>query len=204
MADIEQVREILAASKPGRKGSKKVWVPPRVEDFRGGATLAFDQTLTNLGWALVVPSPEGPTVAAAASHSLTTEAKGFEGTYDKALRMEPYIGQVMLRFGMVAEAIVHEMPAVQGYRIESALLAGLLVRQQARMHARGMPLEAIASQKVRALLNPPEQRFDKRYVKAAVEALIPRERRNTANWNEHVHDAVALALFRMYVPQETP
>ena len=54
------------------------------------------------------------------------------------------------------------------------------------------------NQSMRAMLNPPGERHEKKYVKSAVEALIPQEHNHARRWNVDVCDSVGLALTHLY------
>ena len=211
MGALEEMREsVREKAAKGPRPSKKVWTPPDPARFRHGRVLAFDQTLTNTGVALVVNDHAGLTVAYAdlIGPFDRGDLRGFEETYSKAFRCEQVIAwhvSTMMTTSIPPDTIVHEMPSVQGYRTESSLMAGYFVRRAAHHEARGVPVVAIQNQAMRTLLNHPHERYDKKFVKAAVESLIPKERRakpHVHRWNEHVHDAVALALTHLYQPEE--
>lgn len=198
----ESVREKAAR---GPKPRKKVWTPPDPARFRHGSLFSLDQTLSHTGYALVRSDHQGVAVLIGDVLDVKTDRKGFEETYHKAEQLAPRLNGLLMTAAMMGvDAIVHEMPSVQGYRTESSLIAGLLVRQAAKDHARGTPVRAVSNQAMKALLCPPDKRDEKRYVKEAVNALIPNWMRTTRRWNEHVHDAVALALTDLYIPEETP
>ncbi len=205
---LDQMRQTArekAAAGPKRR--KKAWEPPDPSRFRHGLCLAFDQTLTNTGIALVRSDHSGIFVMYAESVTVKSDLTSFEGTYDKADKMEQLInGATSALTSVGATEIVHEMPSVSGYRIESALIGGYLVRRAARTYARGVPVTAVSNRSMRALLNAPDERDEKKYVRQAVESLIPEENRShkhIRNWNEHVHDGVALALTHLY-QKDTP
>ncbi len=205
---LEQMRQTArekAAAGPKRR--KKAWEPPDPSRFRHGLVLAFDQTLTNTGVALLRSDYGGLALEYAESVTVRSDLTSFEGTYDKADKMERGLAGLMSALaGLGVTGIVHEMPSVSGYRIESALIGGYLVRRLARTYARGVPMTAVSNRSMRTLLNAPDERDEKRYVRQAVESLIPEEGRTgefIRNWNEHVHDAAALALTHLY-QKDTP
>ncbi len=204
---LEQMRQTArekAAAGPKRR--KKAWEPPDPSRFRHGICLAFDQTLTNTGIGLVRSDHNGLVVMYAESLTVKSDLTSFEQTYDKANKMKRAIAAPMSALTSIGvTAIVHEMPSVQGHRIESALMAGYLVREAADTWARGIPVTAVSNRSMRALLNAPDERVEKKHVRQAVESLIPEDGRTgefIRNWNEHVHDAVGLALTRLYVKEE--
>lgn len=199
-ADLrERIAEHVAA-KGVKKPSKKVWTAPVEADFGLGTVLAFDQTATKTGFAVVRHGHDGLYVLD--GNLVETKAGeglvGFEQTLRKSVAMEQALSRVVMLLGASVDAIVHEMPAVSGYRIESSLLGAHAVRMAALAHARGVPVRTISNQAMRAVLNAPEQRDEKRYVGIAVDALIPRQQRTTKRWNQDVHDAVGLALTYLY------
>jgi hypothetical protein len=195
----ERVRATVAA-KGTRKPSKKAWEPPTAEDFAHGTVLAFDQTVTKSGFAMVRSGHDGLWVVGGdllvpkAGERLT----GFEQTLVKAVAMHRAITLATILLGGSVDAIVHEMPAVQGYRIESSLMAAMSVRIAAGESARGVPIFMVSNQSMRAILNHPDERYEKKHVGIAIDTLIPRERRTVKRWNQDVHDAVGLALAHLY------
>ena len=206
MDALEQMREQVrqrAAQAP--KGRRKQWTAPTSDQFAHGSILAIDQTLTNCGFAMVTSSYKGLSVTSTGVIVTKTDKKGFEETYDKADQLERLLPELLIGAGVFATGIVMEMPAVAGYRTESSLMAGWLVRQAARQHARGLKVHMVSNTAMKALLCAPGQRHEKKYVRAAVESLIPEaNRRGLRRWNEHVHDAVALALTHLYRGEEQP
>lgn len=199
---LEEMREsVREKAAKGPKARKKVWTPPDPARFRHGYVLSFDQTLTHTGYTVVQSDYSGLWVRMGDVVDVTTNRKGFEETYHKAEQLAPRLAG-LCAMGSFVDSIVHEMPSVQGYRTESSLIAGLLIRQAASQTARGVPVVAVSNMSMRALLNAPEDRHEKKHVRIAVEALIPKEHRTTRRWNEHVHDAVGLALTHLYEPEE--
>lgn len=195
----EQIAEHVA-TQGTRKPSKKVWTAPTEADFGHGTVLAFDQTVTKTGYAVVRHGHDGLhvldgnlIVPKAGNHLL-----GFEQTLVKSVAMEQALNMVLMLVGGSIDVVVHEMPAVTGYRIESSLLGAHAVRVATLNHARGVPVRSVSNQAMRAVLNTPEERHEKKYVGIAVNDLIPRERRTTQRWNQDVHDAVGLALTYLY------
>ena len=160
-----------------------------------GSVLSFDQTLTSCGIALVKHDDSGLRVSW--TELIRPDARGevgFLGTYTKALDLH----EALLALDSAtevfddAEVIVHEMPSTGGHRTESALLAGYIVRVLAAECL--TPCTMVANASMRALLVPPDRRKDrsKAPIREAVDALFAD--RGEGPWNEHVRDAVGLAL----------
>ena len=201
---VEEMRAKVREAKDEVKAKrrKKVWTPPDPGRFRHETILAMDQTLTHTGWAVIESTYEGLTLLMADCIDVRTDLVGFEGTFAKAHEMERRIRGVVGATTVVATTVVHEMPAVGGHRTESSLIGALLIRQVMQQH-RGVGVAMVSNLAMKALLCAPGERDEKKHVKAAVEGLIPKERRNrTRRWNEHVHDAVALGLTHLYEPEE--
>jgi hypothetical protein len=189
----------------GKRKIKKQWTAPTLDDFAHGTVLALDQTLTKTGFSVVVRDHkglsivEGNVILPKIDESLT----GFEQTLAKAASMGTLFDALMMMLGSSVSAIVHEMPSVMGYRIESSLMAAREVRRAASTYARSVPVVMVSNQSMRALLNPPEERYEKKFVKKAVEALIPDYQRVTKRWTQDVHDSVGLALTHLYAGSST-
>jgi hypothetical protein len=200
LAEMRATVREKAARRP--KSRRTVWAPPDRSRFRSGMVLSIDQTLRHTGFALVGSDGNGWLgVHTGDCFDIDSDEVGFEGTLDKADRLEQALNRLMIGAAMWAQEIVHEIPAVRGYRLESSLMAAREVRRAAKAWAPGLPVTAVSNQAMKALLLPPEKRLEKKYVREAVEALIPADQRDTKRWNEHVHDAVALGLTRLYVKE---
>lgn len=206
MSDEAQAQEMRAkiadhvANKGLRKTPKKAWAAPTVMDFVHGTVLALDQTLTSTGFSIVHCDYTGLYVleGGVMTPKIDSGIVGFEETFAKAENMGLQFDAMMVTACMRVQTIVHEMPAVSGHRIESSLMAAREVRRAASQYARGTPVVMISSQTMRAILNPPFERKEKKHVKSAIETLIPQGRITARRWNEHVCDSVGLALAYLY------
>jgi hypothetical protein len=197
---LEDLREKISEHK-GKRGRRRAFTEPTLDDFAYGAVLSFDQTLTKTGWSLVANEPGNsvtePGLYIHAGGRLEAKApaglKGFEETFAKAAIMGEAIEEVVKAWQGV-EAIVHEMPAVMGYRTESSLMAAREVRRANDQHPIWpCPIVMISRQQAYAnLVGAPS--IDKVHGTSRVNLLIPRERRNTTRWNQDVHDSVLLGL----------
>lgn len=200
VTDETQAQELRAriaeqvATKGVRKPSKKVWKPPALTDFAHGRVLAFDQTLTKTGFSVVVSDYEGLhiTEGNVLRPSDRSDLSSFELTLHKAASLGSQLEALMMMLGGTVDLAIHEMPSVHGYRVESSLMAAREVRRAAGL-AR-VKVAMVQNQSMRALLNPPEERGPKKYVKSAIESLIPQDRRHAKSWNQDVADSVGLAL----------
>lgn len=184
------------------KDKSITWQPLTRQNARDrlayGRLVSFDQTLTSCGVALVSHDDAGIRVVWTAL--IKPEAQGlvgFQGTYTKAIGLRRALED--LDYGadifVDAEEIVHEMPSTGGHRTESSLLAGYVVQQFAA--ERLIPCSMIANASMRALLVPPDRRADRSKVpvRESVDALV--DPPPGCPWNEHVRDAVGLALTRL-------
>lgn len=206
MIDSEKIR---ARIRSPRKGSKKVFVPPELGDFRTGTVLSFDQTLTKTGWSLVRVTAGGISVLFAdLIKNPMPDHTSFEQTLRRSVVMRHRMEEVVGMHGLAVDAIVHEMPSVQGYRTESSLCGAQALWSvvddfnRQGMFTQAGPLAMISKQRAYAHLvgvYPPE----KRHVTEAVNRLIPAERRRMVHrWNQDIHDSVLNALEYLYDPQE--
>ena len=208
MDPLESMRAQVQEKKAkGQARRAKRWTAPSAESFRHGVVLSFDQTLTNTGISVLRSDYNGLSLLYARCEKVSTDRVSFEGTYDKADKMElRIIANLMMATGFDLTDIVYEMPSVQGQRIESALIGGLLVTRAVKQHARGFRPKAVSNRSMKALLLPPDKRYEKKHVREMIESLIPPENRanHIYNWNEHVHDSVALALTHLYRQEPQP
>lgn len=207
-AQMDALRaKIKEQAKTKRRGRKKVWHAPTLEDFAHGTVLAFDQTLTKTGWSLVACDEWGLGVLAGgvAQRPPLAGLKGFEETYAKAEQMGRLIEAIVSQCKPISifdselpppDAVVHEMPAVIGHRLESSLMAGREVRRVVAEKL-DMPVTMISRQQAYAtLVGAPST--EKAHGTARVNLLIPREQRRTTRWNQDVHDSVLLGLQWLY------
>lgn len=201
MSTAEDLLARVRDHTPTKRGKKKVFEQPESSDFGEGVVLAFDQTLTKTGWSLVVhhhgllgvpdcgvleARPEGVT--------------GFEETFAKDLLMEERIRRVVMQgSGYRLIAIVHEMPAVKGYRLESSLMAAAAIRRQVRRQVMNVPVVMINRQSAYAALvgAPADQ---KAKGTATVNRLLAYHRGQ--RWTQDIHDAVLLGLKHLHTPEE--
>ncbi|MFD8650690.1 hypothetical protein [Streptomyces mirabilis] len=190
---------------PGLEGltARKGWTPPLAPgDFAYGTVQAFDQALANTGTAVVKSNEAG-------IHLLFTallrppadvqEIQSHEGNYARADSL--YAGVCRYRTGFAAnvDAVVYERPPVSGMRTESITLAGREIHRATNgkailvdnRHAKSVIVGTAGSGK---------NKVTKAHVKAAVERYVipPAAQGKTMPWNEHVRDAVMLALTWLY------
>lgn len=205
MSDEFQAQELRAkiaeqVATKGKRKTKKQWVAPVPNDFGHGRVLAFDQTLTKTGYSVVIKNYRGMRITEGdvLVPEIPEGLSGFEETFAKAEKLGSLLTSTVSCFGPSVDVIVHEMPAVAGYRIESSLLAAREVRRAASIYARGVPVVMISNQTMRTMLNPPEERYEKRFVKQAIESLISDHMRVHKRWTQDVCDSVGLALVYLH------
>ena len=174
--------------------------------FAEGLVLAFDQTLGNTGVSVVKNSADGLEVVYTGIFKRTDPLKGFDRTIKRGLEFKKELYDWMLNFSYLPKltAVVHEMPAVRGYRIESSLIASFIVHQVVDDLGLSIPLCSISNQhgkKVVGLKNT----ASKADVKFAVEKILNYDEGDIAKpviWNQHVSDSVMLGLTYLYDQNE--
>lgn len=188
----EKAAVLVSKSEQRRASRTPPWTPPSVDDIGEGTVLAFDQTFSKTGWVLL----SGP---------LTVIRKGYlyEPPIPDSLRffdvlqrtdwMGDRIRQVVLdvyeEYGAGGFDVVHEMPILQGMRVESSLLGATKVWEACKYLA--LPTPTILSKtRVAGLLCPPGDRKGKSAITRGLAALID----TSKGWNEHNRDALALAI----------
>ena len=105
----------------------KVWVrePFTPSTFR--PVLAFDQSISNTGWVLMVA--EHPFVIERGTlRTSPGEVVGHEGTLLRAVELEEEIDHLVWTQKVPGLIIAHEAPAVAGWRTDSSLLVALAIR----------------------------------------------------------------------------
>lgn len=202
----EVMARIEASSQPRARKSKKEWVAPVDEDFGSGSVLAFDPSLTNTGWVMLVRPPLAGRVVALFTGVCSPPATDLGSdamTLWRAHEVGKLVYDVVDRYGRErVQGIAHEMPTTTGRRIESSLLGSREVQRAAYELAASIPLTGIYVRHVHAVLLPPEQRgraHTKAHTKDAVLryvdlSMLPKG----ARLNEHVYDAMAVGLTHLY------
>jgi hypothetical protein len=182
---------------------RKGWTPPQAPgDFAYGTVQAFDQALANTGMVVVKSNEAG-------IHLLLTtlirppadvqEIKSHEGNYARADSLYAAVCRNRSGFAANADAVVYERPPVSGMRTESITLAGREIHRATggqavlvdNRHAKSVIVGTAGSSR---------KKVTKAHVKAAVERYVvpPADQGKTMPWNEHVRDAVLLALTWLY------
>lgn len=199
--ELESLRERLREHKQARvRKAKDAWRPLTADRLAGLAphwVLSFDQTVNHTGAALLRVERSGLVTVTDSWMVEPTDKRpdtGFEEIYRRMDQVIVGVEQVVRGAPTDLAAVVMELPTPRGYRVESSLLAGLAVRRAARSLRPTAALTMISNGSMRALLNPPYERGEKRHVRDAVNALIHPAQRAVPHWNEHVHDAVGLGL----------
>lgn len=204
------IRKRLADYAEGRPAPKRKrqqeWVAPTLADLAIGSVLAFDQTFSKTGWVFLTSYDDSlHVVAKGVIKEPPTQWSGFEDTLVRALWMSERIAHVV---GIYKDsqptcvpqppAVVHEMPAVKGYRPESSLLAALAVRQAASAH--DLPVFMVSNTHMRRVLTPPGSDPTS---KVPVRLAVSRYRDTSKGWNQDERDALALGLTFLYDRKKT-
>jgi hypothetical protein len=193
---LAAIKQFAAESKSGTP--KKEFVPPTPDDFERGTVLCFDQTLSNTGWALLQVRPDGihVPVCGLISPRVPTGTKGFQWSFTLAPELFHHAAQVVRRVDPVVPVVI-EMPAVQGQRTESSLIAANVLCCVLAQMGRDVP-NVVSRQRAGTHLvgyqNP-----DKKTSNAVIDTLVST---HVKPWNEHVRDAVLLGL--EYLHRENP
>lgn len=179
-----------ATKRPSRR---KAWEAPAVTDFATGICVrAFDQSLTNTGWVDIEiwPGLSEIRVWGRGTIKIAVASKGHTSTMDKAdvlkQRLESFAG------GWDGDLVVGEVTPVMGYRLESSLMAGYVLRQVYRK------VDFVSRQSALALLLPPDKRHEKIHSRLVLERYLLVGTAAQKRWNEHERDALMLALTRLH------
>lgn len=189
MSAEEALRAQIRASVKGVKAprKKKEWEPPTLGM---GVVLAFDQTLTNTGWAVVQVTATQVLVPHRGTLKASTALKGHEETMDKAHLMRCAIAQIVNLHTYMGMSVVCERPSVGGYRTESSLIAATSV-WDACVEVIEEPPVMVSNVHMKAVLCEPGKRETKAHITEALDRHLDTRGRD---WNEHMRDAVALGL----------
>lgn len=208
MTTDDEIRaRIASAGKPRARKTKQERVEPTWRDLAAGSVLAFDQTLTNAGWTYLARPEEGRVYAIFSGVCRPEKHEYLRGhplTFARARDIHHQMLDVLERFGDRVDAIVYEMPAVHGMRLESSLMAARELLSCVEQLHLATPVVGVYNQHMKAALIPPEVRSanKKADVRAAVLGLVDVgnliAQRPPNPLNEHVYDAIALGLTYLY------
>lgn len=193
---LHRIKEYARLSrKPRTDGS---YAPPQPDDFVPSETiLCFDQTLSNCGWAVLsTETPDGRPVVrdcgVVRPPAFERGEKGFEATFVKSVFIARELRKLLDRSGYGSYRVVAELPAVQGYRTESSLVAAVTLVQA--LDERGSDIPVFVSRQQAAAVLCGDRSAPKAMSKALVNDLIGDRHPSGLPWNEHVHDAVFIGL----------
>ncbi|GAA1978966.1 hypothetical protein [Kitasatospora viridis] len=176
------------------------WQAPIPRDFAYGCVLAFDQTTSNTGTAVITHLP-GAGLRIAYTETVRpaeTALTSHEGSYAKAAQIRRGVRQVLARTQPHLGSEPHyvfERPSVTGHRTDSALLAGLVVYEET--DGRAVLVSNRHAKRVLVGPVPKGTTITKRQVKEAVGRYFP-EPPPSSSWNEHVRDAIMLGLVHLF------
>lgn len=196
MTTLEQMREQMRETKPISSKAEK-W---RAPVFLGSGTkvLAFDQTLRNTGYVLLVDELEGPVIKLSGMIQPEGDSRGsFIDTYARGLHLFESVRELLGSIVDLVDEVVIEMPPVgRAFRSESSLIAGQMIFAAVKKSWSVEPILVSNLSMKSKLLSPKERstKPTKSDVKRAVESYVERP---SGRWNEHVVDATALGLTRL-------
>jgi Holliday junction resolvasome RuvABC endonuclease subunit len=195
---LQRIREKIAEGR-NRKVAP-TFRPPTPADFRiESQILAFDQTLSNCGWALV--NTEGGKVTIPESGTIKPPTlngqKGFEATLAKAVPLASRIQHVLNgQYGRFEEVVL-ELPAVVGYRTESSLIAAVMICVE--LDRMGCKQPEFVSRQAAGTVLVGDRHASKTESSRFVNDLITEHPTGTGCWTEHVRDAVFVGAKYLYV-----
>ena len=194
--------ESLASLKAGGQIAE-VKADPEDLVFNVVKYLTFDQSLTHTGWALVDPCTR--TVIACDVIDYQDRGRGwlksFDLTFDKAAYLEGELDKVIKEHAKSVDLIILEMPAVFGRRLESSLIAAEKIFTVCRHN--GLPEPTMVSRQHAAAVVTGDGKASKKVTGEAVDNLI-KNRPEKSRWNEHIRDAVLLAVSHSLEPDISP
>lgn len=195
MTAIDEAREQLRARKV--VPAALPWAPPVLADFLPDRyVMAFDATLTNCGWVIFAVVLGRIMVLARGTIRPVTGETGYMATWDKARQLKYEIDLAIGRWtppGGYRCDIVVEAPAVKGNRIESSLIAGLLVWMD-RPGCSVVSATHVSAVMLGEARMPSAER--KKAVRRTVIRLCPEA--VGRDWNEHERDALITGLTHLH------
>ena len=195
MSVIDEARSQLQGR--ARKQQKPWSFPdPRTALLQHHRVLVFDGTLTNAGWVFMENVRDGINVIDKGTLRPETTLTGYEETWEKALQLDRLLSSGFFEsYARSADSIVVEAPAVKGFRIESSLIAGLVIM----LHFQGCRIWSVSATHVSAvLLNNPKVVSAQRkpLIRDAVIRLYPGAAGR--DWNEHERDGLATGAVHLF------
>lgn len=177
--------------------------PPTAADFRiESQILAFDQTLSNCGWALI-NTKDGKMIvreSGTIKPPVLTGQKGFEATLAKAVPLASRIQHVLnMQFGRFEEVVL-ELPAVVGYRTESSLIAAVMICVE--LDRMGCKQPEFVSRQAAGTVLVGDRHASKAESSRFVNDLITEHPTGSGCWTEHVRDAVFVGAKYLYVEEK--
>jgi Holliday junction resolvasome RuvABC endonuclease subunit len=179
-----ELRAKIAETKKPRK-TKSKRQPATREDLSYGKILAYDQTLTNTGCAYIEHSEQGLWVQTEMLIQHTDDA-GHMGSIDKFKMLHRSLSGSPRASTFIP--VIFETPPVQGYRIESSLMAAAAI---CLVYPNTIP---VSNQHAKSVIVA-NHMATKAQVGAAVNNLVTD---HLGPWNEHTRDAVMLGLAYLY------
>lgn len=154
--------------------------------------LALDQTLTNTGWVVLEGGNGSLEVLMKGIIKCSSDLSSHEASYDKAEQLMYHLAMLTDKIAPLTTedfVVVFERPAVRGFRIESALMAG---REVVRMaEAMGWRWEMVSNLTMKKFLGIKVKGAKKSDVK---DKLMAHTDVSISGWNEHNRDACAIGL----------
>ncbi|MFD7835551.1 hypothetical protein [Streptomyces sp. NPDC059761] len=181
--------------------NRRPWTPPSHQDFAYSLVQAYDQALVNTGSVIIRSNSLGIHLLAAQMIRPPADVqaiKSIEGNYAKADSVLEGVTRARTGLAATVDAVVYERPPVLGQRVDSITMAGREIHRATQ--GRAVMIDNRHAKKV--ILGRAGSKNDpvtKAHVKEAVERYItPPPRGSLMPWNEHIRDAVMLALTWLY------
>lgn len=199
---LQRIRDKVAEGKNRKVPS--TYRPPTYGDFYWyRSVLCFDQSLNNSGWAIIRVTEKGVEVPYSGTIrpiGIPPDAKGFEGTFAKAVSIAREVsGELRGRYHQF-NGVVLELPSVFGYRIESSLVAAVVVCVE--LDHMGLPMPDFVSRQAAGAVLCGDRHAPKAVSSALVNDLVSEHPTGTGQWTEHVRDAVFVGLKHLYLEEK--
>ena len=194
--------ELQAQLQKGKRPAPPPWQRPLVGTFRHRMPVQFfDATLSHCGWVIAERVDREIRVYDHGTIHIDTDLTGYLATLEKARLLRGEIRDLLATYPRMARAV--EAPAVKGNRLESSLIAGLIIWLE-EVEPTGCGCAFISATHVSAVLcgnSRLPSRERKKAVKAACAHYYPESA--TRKWDEHQRDALAGALTHLYDMNQT-
>jgi hypothetical protein len=171
-----------------------------LDQLSKGLIISFDQTLGNTGLA-VIDNRDTFKILYTTVFQREDPLLGFDATIRRGIALGKELKTWFLSsdYSSRAQAVVHEMPAVRGYRTDSSLIAALLINQVVDELGLDSPVYSVSNTHAKKVFGL-KAKATKAEVRNSVEEVLgfTSKEDKPSVWNQHVIDATMIGITHLY------